>query len=165
MEIQIHSEVLGETKWHEYAGRFLFGGLITALAGIIAKELGPEIGGLFLAFPAILPASATLIEKHEKQEKERLGLKGTKRAAEAASVDAAGAAIGTIGLACFALLVWKAIPNHTPWLVLVGAALLWMGLSFLLWQIRKRFVLHRRHNKRAHATSKPASAPPRQITS
>ena len=130
MEIQIHSEVLDDTKWYEYAVRFLFGGLITALAGIIAKKFGPEIGGLFLAFPAIFPASATLIEKHEKQEKERLGLKGTKRAADAVSVDAAGAAIGTIGLACFALLVWKAIPNHTTWLVLLGAALLWMGLSF-----------------------------------
>ena len=165
MEIQIHSEVLDDTKWYEYAVRFLFGGLITALAGIIAKKFGPEIGGLFLAFPAILPASATLIEKHEKQEKERLGLKGTKRAAEAVSVDAAGAAIGTIGLACFALLVWKAIPNHTPWLVLVGAALLWMGLSFLLWQIRKRFALYRRPNTRTHATSKPASAPPHQIAS
>ena len=41
MEIQIHSEVLGETKWYEYAVRFLFGGLITALAGIIAKKFGP----------------------------------------------------------------------------------------------------------------------------
>ena len=165
MEIQIHSEVLDDTKWYEYAVRFLFGGLITALAGIIAKKFGPEIGGLFLAFPAILPASATLIEKHEKQEKERLGLKGTKRAAEAVSVDAAGAAIGTIGLACFALLVWKAIPNHTPWLVLLGAALLWMGLSFLLWQIRKRFALYRRPHKRAQVTSKQSSAPPRQIAS
>ena len=165
MEIQIHSEVLGETKWYEYAVRFLFGGLITALAGIIAKKFGPEIGGLFLAFPAIFPASATLIEKHEKQEKERLGLKGTKRAADAVSVDAAGAAIGTLGLACFALLVWKAIPNHTTWLVLLGAALLWMGLSFLLWQIRKRFALYRRPHKRAQVTSKQSSAPPRQIAS
>jgi len=165
VEIQIHSEVLGDTKWYEYAVRFLFGGLITALAGIIAKKFGPEIGGSFLAFLAILPASVTLIEKHEKQEKERLGLTGTKRAAEAASVDAAGAAIGTIGLACFALLVWKAIPNHMPWLVLLGAALLWMGLSFLLWQIRKRFALYRRPHKRAQVTSKQSSAPPRQIAS
>jgi uncharacterized protein DUF3147 len=159
VEIQIHSEVLAESKWHEYAVRFLFGGLITALAGIIAKKFGPEIGGLFLAFPAIFPASATLIEKHEKQEKERLRLKGTKRAAEAVSVDAASAAIGTIGLACFALLVWKAIPDHTPWLVLLEAALLWMGLSFLLWQIRKRFAVYRRRNKRAHTTSKRATLP------
>jgi len=34
------------------------------------------IGGLFLAFPAILPASATLIERHEKEKKESLRLHG-----------------------------------------------------------------------------------------
>ena len=118
MRIKIDLDVLGQTKWYEYAMRFFFGGLITAVAGIIAKKFGPEIGGLFLAFPAIFPASATLIEKHEKQKKERLGLNGTKRAAEATSVDAAGAAIGTIGLAFFALVVWKAIPNHASWLIL-----------------------------------------------
>ena len=165
MKIQIDPDVLGETKWYEYAVRFLFGGLITAAAGIIAKKFGPEIGGLFLAFPAIFPASATLIEKHEKQEKERLGLNGTKRAVQAASVDAAGAAIGTVGLACFALVVWKVILNHTAWLVLSAASLLWMGLSFLLWQVRKRFALYRRRDRRAHATSKRATAPPRQIAS
>jgi hypothetical protein len=31
--------------------------------------MGPRVGGLFLAFPAIFPASATLVEKHEKQKK------------------------------------------------------------------------------------------------
>lgn len=36
---------------------------VTALAGVIAKHYGPVIGGLFFAFPAIFPASATLIEK------------------------------------------------------------------------------------------------------
>src|SRR5438552_16292793 len=102
MKIHVELNVVQQTKWYEYALRFLFGGLITATAGIIAKKFGPEIGGLFLAFPAIFPASATVIEKHEKHEKERLALKGTKRAADAVSVDAAGAAIGAIGLACFA---------------------------------------------------------------
>src|SRR5437762_11709612 len=112
MKIQINPEVLGQTKWYEYAVRFLFGGLITALAGIIAKKFGPEIGGLFLSFPAIFPVNATLIEEHDKQEKERLGLKGTKRAADAGSVDAADAAIRTIGLACNALIVSEAIANY-----------------------------------------------------
>src|SRR6266481_9955216 len=111
MKIHVELDAVRQTKWYECALRFLFGGLITATAGIIAKKFGPEIGGLFLAFPAIFPASATLIEKHEKQKKERLGLNGTKRAAEAVSADAAGAAIGTIGLACFALIIWKTIPN------------------------------------------------------
>ena len=79
MRIQVDLSTLGQTKWQDYAVRFLFGGIITALAGIIAKRFGPGIGGLFLAFPAIFPASATLIEKHEKEKKESLGLKGEAR--------------------------------------------------------------------------------------
>jgi Protein of unknown function (DUF3147) len=69
MRIQADPSALRETKWHEYAVRFLSGGLITVIAGIIAKHFGPVVGGLFLAFPAIFPASATLIEKHEKKRK------------------------------------------------------------------------------------------------
>jgi hypothetical protein len=63
MQIKVDPSVIGQTTWYEYAVRFLFGGFITAVAGIIAKEFGPGIGGLFLAFPAIFLASATLIEK------------------------------------------------------------------------------------------------------
>jgi hypothetical protein len=149
MRIQINPAVFRETEWHEYAVRFLFGGLITAIAGVIAKKYGPELGGLFLAFPAIFPASATLVEKHEKEKKRRVGLHGRKRAAAATSVDAAGAAIGSIGLAGFAVIVWQTMPNHEPWVVLVGATLMWMAFSFLLWHIRKRFaVLRRRANAR-----------------
>ena len=66
MTIRIDLAGLRRTKWHEYAIRFLFGGLITATAGFIAQRWGAGIGGLFLAFPAIFPASATLIEKHKK---------------------------------------------------------------------------------------------------
>jgi hypothetical protein len=36
-------------------------GAITAAAGLIAGLYGPTIGGLFLAFPSILPASLTLV--------------------------------------------------------------------------------------------------------
>jgi len=126
MKIHVELDVVRQTKWYEYALRFLFGGLITATAGIIAKKFGPEIGGLFLAFPAIFPASATLIENHERERKARLGLKGTKRAAQAVSVAAAGASIGSIGLAAFALAVWKTIPNHSPWLALLVAILVWL---------------------------------------
>ena len=69
MQIKFDPSVIGQTRWCEYVVRFLFGGLITVVAGIIAKKYGPGIGGLFLAFPAIFPASATLIEKHEKQKR------------------------------------------------------------------------------------------------
>jgi hypothetical protein len=71
MRIQIDASALTQTKWYEYAVRFIFGGVITPVAGLIAKKYGPVVGGLFLTFPAIFPASATLIEKHEEERKKR----------------------------------------------------------------------------------------------
>jgi hypothetical protein len=66
MRISVNLSALRKTKWYEYAIRFVFGGAITAFAGVVAKEYGPVLGGLFLAFPAIFPASATLLERHER---------------------------------------------------------------------------------------------------
>ena len=53
---------------------------MTVVAGLIAARFGPVIGGLFLAFPAIFPASATLIEKHVRERKEKAGLPGAAAA-------------------------------------------------------------------------------------
>jgi hypothetical protein len=138
MQIKVDPSVIGQTRWYEYAVRFLFGGLITAVAGIIAKQFGPVIGGMFLAFPAIFPASATLIEKHEKQKKEEKGLRGTRRGREAASVDAAGSVMGSVGLVAFALIVWQFAPRYSIFIVLTGATVAWLMVSVLIWQLRKR---------------------------
>jgi hypothetical protein len=105
---------------------------------VISQRFGPRIGGLWLAFPAILPASATLIERHEKQKKEAAGLDGTERGRKAASVDAAGAAMGSIGLFVFALLIWHFIARDQIWAVLMGATLVWLTVSVLIWKIRRR---------------------------
>jgi hypothetical protein len=137
MKIQLDTSAFGKTKWYEYAIRFVFGGLITAMAGVIAREFGPAIGGLFLAFPTIFPASATLIEKHEKQEKEKHRLDGAKRGRQAASIDAAGSAMGSIGLLFFALIVWQLAPDHNAPLTLTGATLAWLAVSVLIWRSRK----------------------------
>lgn len=138
MRIQIDPGTLRRIRWYEFGVRFLFGGLITAVTGILAKKFGPGVGGLFLAFPAIFPASATLIEKHEKEKKERQGLHGSARGKKAASVDAAGAAIGSLGLLIFAFLVYRLLPTHTAWLVLTSGTVAWLATSLLLWQMRKR---------------------------
>jgi uncharacterized protein DUF3147 len=138
MHIKVDPSVIGQTRWYEYAVRFLFGGLITAVAGIIAMKLGPAIGGLFLAFPAIFPASATLIEKHEKEKKEVQGLSGTRRGREAASVDAAGSAMGSVGLLVFALIVWQFAPRCRTGMVLTGGTVAWLTVSVLIWHVRKR---------------------------
>jgi len=90
-----------------------------------------------LAFPAIFPASATLVEKHERHKKEKVRLRGDIRGKQAASADAAGASIGSIGMLAFAILVWKLLPNHKPWVVLVVATLVWFLLSILSWKLRK----------------------------
>jgi 4-hydroxybenzoate polyprenyltransferase len=144
MRVRFDTAALRQTKWHQYAIRFLFGGLITAAAGIIAKQYGPVIGGLFLAFPAIFPAGATLIEKHEKVKKQKAGLSGTVRGRQAASVDAAGAAMGSVGLLVFALLVWEFVSRHRSWIVLLVATAAWLVVSVLIWQIRKRASTMRR---------------------
>jgi len=60
-----------QTRWYEYLVRFGLGGAMTVVAGLIAARLGPVVGGLFLAFPAIFPASATLIERHVRERKEK----------------------------------------------------------------------------------------------
>ena len=137
-QVKVDPSVLRQTKWRDYAVRFAFGGLITAAAGIIAKRFGPGIGGLFLAFPAIFPASATLIEKHEKEKKELRGLNGAGRGRSAASIDAAGASIGAIALAVFASIVWQFLTRTHAWVVLAIATVFWLAVSVGVWHIRKR---------------------------
>jgi hypothetical protein len=55
--------------------------LVTVGAGLIASRFGPNLGGLFLAFPAILPATLTLVARHTRN-------------AKPAGADALGAALG-----------------------------------------------------------------------
>lgn len=105
MNVKFDVSALPRTRWYEYGIRFLFGGAITVLAGVLAKEFGPTLGGLFLAFPAIFPASATLVEKHEREKKQQAGISHSVRGRQAAALDARGAAIGSIGLTCFAVIV------------------------------------------------------------
>jgi hypothetical protein len=137
MRIGINASGLRNTKWYEYAIRFLFGGLITVATGIVAKKFGPGVGGLFLALPAIFPASATLVESHERKKKQKAGLHGDKRGRNAAAIDAAGASIGSVGLIGFAVVAWQFLPTRNAAIVLVVATIVWFGLSLLVWQIRE----------------------------
>lgn len=146
--IAVDPSALLETKWHQYAVRFFFGGLITALAAIIAKQYGPTVGGLFLAFPAIFPASATLIEKHEREHKAEKGLRGEDRARKAVSCDAAGAAMAAVALAGFALTVWKLLPTLPSAAVIALATLGWAAVSGLIWIAWKRNWLPHRSRYR-----------------
>jgi len=135
MKIKIDAGALRDTRIYEYAVRFFFGGVVTVLAGLIAQKFGPTVGGLFLAFPAIFPASATLIEKHQKEKKLRAGLNPGTRGRDAAALDAAGATIGSIGLLIFALLVWRFLPEHSTAGILLLSTLAWLVVSVAIWQV------------------------------
>ena len=63
--ITLEAGRIAQGKPKEYAVRFAFGAAITVGTGLIAHAFGPLVGGLFLAFPAILPASVTLLQHHE----------------------------------------------------------------------------------------------------
>jgi hypothetical protein len=138
MTIRIDPAALKETTWNEYIVRFISGGVTTVIAGLIAKKWGPTVGGLFLAFPAIFPASATLIEKHERQRKQKKGLHGERRGIDVAALDALGTAMGSLGLLAFAVLCRRLLPHYAAPGVLAGAALVWLLVGVCIWNIRKR---------------------------
>jgi len=108
----------------EQATRFAFGGAMTVMTGLIAHAFGPEIGGLFLAFPAILPASLTLVARHEGREQ--------------AADEASGAVLGAVALAVFGATA-SALAEHAPASVtLIVASATWLVVAAGLWT-----VLHR----------------------
>jgi hypothetical protein len=137
MIVRLHPAALRDTRWYEYTIRFVLGGTMTAIAGLIAARFGPVVGGLFLAFPSIFPATATLIEKHVRERKEKAGLSGGRRGKQAAALDAAGAALGSIGLGAFAFVIWLGI-ERSPLLALLLATAAWLTTSVLAWLVRRR---------------------------
>lgn len=131
---------LKETKPHEYLIRFAFGGAVTVLAALVAMHFGSGPGGLFLAFPTIFPATATLIEAHEKERMAKIGRDGTNRGRMAVSIDAAGAVLGCVGLAAFAIVLRVLLPHHSPSLTILAALCAWIVVSVALWLLRRQRI-------------------------
>lgn len=118
MKPRLQTRGLFEGEWWEHLLRFTFGGVVTVATGLVAKRWGPGIGGLFLAFPSILPASLTFVRRHD----------GCRKAAD----DARGARLGAIGMAAFALTTVVCLePLGNTALVL--SALAWTAASVLAW--------------------------------
>lgn len=121
----------GQIKSHrfgDYARRFLFGAGIALVAALVGMKFGPKVGGILLGFPAILPASLTLIEKREGKAE--------------ASIDSVGAILGATALIVFAIIVGVTV---TSWGVLPGllvALIVWLlvavGLYFAVALIYER---------------------------
>jgi len=122
---------------YQYAVRFILGGAVTVCTALIAEHWGPIIGGLFLSFPAIFPATATLIEKHETKRKQEAGMNSPLRGRKAAALDAAGAMLGGYGLACFAAVAWLSLPTYPAAFALSIAAVVWLAVSMCLWWVRR----------------------------
>ena len=78
------------------------------------------------------------------EHKQRVGMDGTIRGRMVAGVDAAGASIGAIGLAAFAAVVWKLLPEHRGWMAIGAAMAVWLVVSVALWLLRKSRLLRRR---------------------
>jgi hypothetical protein len=111
-------EGLKKPKPWEYALRFAFGGLIAVAAHLIAEAYGPRVGGLFLAFPAIVPASLTLMKEHD----------GRRATVE----DAKGSCLGSLAMISFAAFVLLAVEAPPP-LALGGALVLWAMVAVGTW--------------------------------
>jgi hypothetical protein len=123
---------LAKARPWEWVVRFVFGGVVTAATGMIAHRFGPVVGGLFLAFPAILPASLTLVQQHD----------GRRAAAD----DARGACLGSIALAAFAVVTWQAPAAWPGAVILVVATVVWIAVAVAAWFAR--YGLRRRPSAR-----------------
>lgn len=137
MLVKVSLRSLHEGRWYEYLIRFGLGGAATVFTGFISSSLGPSIGGLFLALPAIFCASATLIEKHEIRKKREAGLQGERRGEVAAALDAAGAALGSTGLLSFAA-IFLVLADRNCWWALAAACAAWLLTSVGAWRIWRR---------------------------
>lgn len=99
----------------DLAIRFAFGAGISTVASIIAVVIGARAGGLMLAFPAILPATLTLLVQEESDRK--------------AADDDLGSVLGALGLAAFAVVAWSLLPRVGAPLALVAACAAWLWTS------------------------------------
>lgn len=111
------------TDRHGLVVRFIAGAAISVVAGGVAIVFGQSIGGIFLAFPAVLVASLTLIAREEGRS--------------AAREDARGATAGALALAVFAIVFVTVSAHASGWLALGAASGSWavvaLGLYVLFW--------------------------------
>jgi hypothetical protein len=110
---------LRQVKPKELLIRFALGAVVSIVAGILSKALGSRLGGVFLAFPAILPASLTFVEEEE----------GTRKADR----DAKGAVLGAAALVGFATVGETLFTRDNPAVVLAAALGAWTVAIFILY--------------------------------
>jgi len=112
---------LRKVKPHELRIRFAFGAAISIVAGVVSLVAGPTAGGMFLAFPAILPATITLIEKKENTAQ--------------AGLDVQGAVLGALALVVFALVTKAGLERTGSAVSLLVAGGAWTVASVLAYLV------------------------------
>lgn len=118
-KIRLRPGELRRPPKRDWAVRFAFGAGVSALAAVVSALAGPYAGGLFLAFPAILLASVTLIGKEE----------GLRQAGQ----DVRGATFGGAGQIGFAAVVALTVATWPLWASLLAATATWLVLSLGLY--------------------------------
>lgn len=119
MKARFQPQQLRKTTPTEYLLRFGFGGVVALAASAAGQAWGPRVGGLFLAFPALLPAGLLLVKEHDGRG--------------AATDDARGAVLGSLGLVGFGVVIWLTAERLAPWLSLTLALGTWVGVSVGAW--------------------------------
>lgn len=112
---------LRQVRPKELLIRFALGAIVSIAAGIIANSFGARLGGLLLAFPAILPASLTFVQDKE----------GTRKADR----DAIGAVLGGAGLVVFTAVGESLFTHYNPALVLVSALAAWVVAALVFYTL------------------------------
>jgi hypothetical protein len=136
---------LKKVRGRDFAVRFAFGAAVSIVAGMVSLTFNPVLGGLFLAFPAILPASVTLIEQKESTDD--------------AVHDVEGATIGALGLAVFAVVARAGLRHTTALLALGAATAAWLASSCTIYVVVEMVVRQRRQvEPKAGATWPSAGA-------
>ena len=123
----------------KYLTRFVFGAGIATAAAIVGMVFGPKIGGILLAFPAILPASLTLIERNDGRHE--------------AKVDAIGALLGSFALIGFAAVAAFALTRLGAVIALALACAAWAVIAAGLYVLMARLPRRKRPLRIARPTS------------
>ena len=141
MKISANFSALGKTKWYEYAVRFVLGGVVTIIAGLLAKRFWPGIRR-----PISCVSSDISCQRHTpgKTRTRKETTRGDYRS---------GARSPGCGPRCGRRCNWR----HRAYMLCSGhleiaavecwmgvsplAIMAWLSVSFSLWWIRKKHWL------------------------
>ncbi|GCE02759.1 DUF3147 family protein [Dictyobacter aurantiacus] len=115
---------LKQIRMKDYIIRFFFGGAISVIAALITQLTNGRIGGIFMAFPAILLASLTIINRKDGQHK--------------AEEDAKGAIIGALAFVLTAIVLSLTLQKLSGALSLLLSLVVWLLCAFGLYALSYR---------------------------